>query len=528
MTFGIGLVSTTAAGAATTKASATTATTTGHDATTAERRRAAVKRAFVHAYRGYSKHAFGHDEIRPVTNRTNDSWGGLGATLVDSLDMLWLLDLKDDFAKAKAHVEALDFAKDYEVSVFETTIRYVGGLLGAHELSGDALFLRRARDLADRLLPAFDARHGALPASKINLKTGEATFHEWTNGAAILAEAGSVQLELCALSARTGDPKYARAGLRAYAALANARVWPGQKAPDGVASLSNVNATDSSSGPAVGGARGARGGLDGLFPAHLDAKTGGRTMDSSVGATGMPGHTVTTGGLSDSFYEYLLKTWLFLHGGGNRGGGAAAAAAAAASAAVPGTSSAASNFSTQRLLPMYAAAADAVLRHMLFRFDGRRAGSVASPAAANASSFALLTELTVSVSNPRGVGEDDYDRYPDDRSFRYYDEGFGGGFGGAQKRKGGARAKKPQAVDDRDLDVYVSRTHKMEHLSCFVPGLLALGALSSGAGAGGTGTGGTGTGGTGTGGTGGTGTGTGGCARRDRRRGGGIAGEDRP
>ena len=81
MPFGIGLVPTPAAGAATTKAAATTATTTGHDATTAERRRAAVKRAFVHAYRGYSKHAFGHDEIRPVTNRTNDSWGGLGATL---------------------------------------------------------------------------------------------------------------------------------------------------------------------------------------------------------------------------------------------------------------------------------------------------------------------------------------------------------------------------------------------------------------------------------------------------------------
>ncbi len=40
--------------------------------------------------------------------------------------------------------------------MFETTIRVVGGLLGAHELSGDKLFLDKALELADRMLIAFN------------------------------------------------------------------------------------------------------------------------------------------------------------------------------------------------------------------------------------------------------------------------------------------------------------------------------------------------------------------------------------
>jgi hypothetical protein len=42
------------------------------------------------------------------------------------------------------------------INVFETTIRVVGGLCGAYELSGNATFLHRAVELADRLLAAFD------------------------------------------------------------------------------------------------------------------------------------------------------------------------------------------------------------------------------------------------------------------------------------------------------------------------------------------------------------------------------------
>lgn len=38
--------------------------------------------------------------------------------------------------------------RDHDSSVFETTIRVVGGLLAAHDLSGDAMFARRCARLA--------------------------------------------------------------------------------------------------------------------------------------------------------------------------------------------------------------------------------------------------------------------------------------------------------------------------------------------------------------------------------------------
>ncbi|KAI8009180.1 Mannosyl-oligosaccharide 1,2-alpha-mannosidase MNS1 [Camellia lanceoleosa] len=51
---------------------------------------------------------------------------------------------------------SLDFNKNYDASVFETTIRVVGGLLSTYDLSGDKIFLEKAKDIADRLLPAWD------------------------------------------------------------------------------------------------------------------------------------------------------------------------------------------------------------------------------------------------------------------------------------------------------------------------------------------------------------------------------------
>lgn len=43
------------------------------------------------------------------------------------------------------------------VSTFETTIRNLGGLLSAYGLTGDELFLEKAKDLGSRLLRAFQA-----------------------------------------------------------------------------------------------------------------------------------------------------------------------------------------------------------------------------------------------------------------------------------------------------------------------------------------------------------------------------------
>jgi Glycosyl hydrolase family 47 len=58
--------------------------------------------------------------------------------------------------------------------------RVVGGLLSAYDLSSDKIFLDKAKDIAERLLPAWDTSSG-IPFNKINLMHGHAHNQGWTN-----------------------------------------------------------------------------------------------------------------------------------------------------------------------------------------------------------------------------------------------------------------------------------------------------------------------------------------------------------
>ena len=58
-----------------------------------------------------------------------------------------------------------------DLSVFETNIRFIGGLLTCFALTGDIMFRDKAEQVAKKLLPAFQTQTG-LPHSLINIKTG--------------------------------------------------------------------------------------------------------------------------------------------------------------------------------------------------------------------------------------------------------------------------------------------------------------------------------------------------------------------
>ncbi|CAM9868406.1 unnamed protein product, partial [Discosporangium mesarthrocarpum] len=74
-----------------------------------------------------------HLQVKPVGRTGSDNWGGMGVTLVDSLDTLWLMGMrKEDWVR-----DHLTFEHAGSVSVFETTIRVLGGLLSAFDLSQD-------------------------------------------------------------------------------------------------------------------------------------------------------------------------------------------------------------------------------------------------------------------------------------------------------------------------------------------------------------------------------------------------------
>ena len=103
-----------------------------------------IVKAFKHAWKGYKNHAWGYDELKPVSKTTN-TWFNLGLTLIDSLDTMWLMGLEKEFQESRDWVaNRLNIEQDNDVNLFETTIRVLGGLLSAYHLTEDNVFLNKA------------------------------------------------------------------------------------------------------------------------------------------------------------------------------------------------------------------------------------------------------------------------------------------------------------------------------------------------------------------------------------------------
>ena len=49
------------------------------------------------------------DEVAPISGGSRTTFGGWAATLVDTLDTLWIMDMKSEFDEAVAAVDTLDF-----------------------------------------------------------------------------------------------------------------------------------------------------------------------------------------------------------------------------------------------------------------------------------------------------------------------------------------------------------------------------------------------------------------------------------
>ena len=111
-------------------------------------RQQAVVRTFQSAWKVYKDHAWGKDEVNPISRTSSNGNFNMGMTLVDTLDTIWLMGLEDDFDRARNWVaQHLTFEHVGTVSLFETNIRVLGGLLSAYHLSGDKVFLDKAVSL---------------------------------------------------------------------------------------------------------------------------------------------------------------------------------------------------------------------------------------------------------------------------------------------------------------------------------------------------------------------------------------------
>jgi len=170
-----------------------------------------VKTEFLHAWNNYSRYAWGHDALRPLSKTPHDWYGqSLLMTPVDALDTLILMKLDAEAEKARTLIVTdLSFDKDIYVKNFEITIRLLGGLLSSYQLTGDKRLLTLAEDLGNRLLPAFNSPTG-LPYVFVNLRTGQVR-----DPVSNPAETGTLLLEFGTLSKLTGKPVFYEKAKRA-------------------------------------------------------------------------------------------------------------------------------------------------------------------------------------------------------------------------------------------------------------------------------------------------------------------------
>ena len=186
-------------------------TETPEDKEEREKRQAAVKASFVHSWEGYKKYAWLKDEVTPVEAGYINSFSGWAATLVDALDTLWMMGLKEEFEDAVNALDKIDFSTtDADtVNVFETTIRYLGGFLGAYDISHQQYpkLLEKAAEVGNHLYGAFDTPN-RMPATRWEWRKAREGEKQEASEQCLIAELGSLTLEFTRLSQLTGDPKY--------------------------------------------------------------------------------------------------------------------------------------------------------------------------------------------------------------------------------------------------------------------------------------------------------------------------------
>ncbi|KZT73425.1 glycoside hydrolase family 47 protein [Daedalea quercina L-15889] len=192
-------------------------------------KRDAVVAAFKHAWLAYERDAMGDDEYHPIghsgTNLT--SAGGIGYTVVDSIDTMLLMGLDKEYERARKWVaEDLSFERDGDFNTFETTIRVLGGLLSAFHLTKDMIYIERAKDLADRMMPAFDTPTG-LPLSMVNLAKRIGVADKDNRGLVSTAEVSTLQLELKYLTMLTDEETYWEKAETVMKVIKNAKIASG-------------------------------------------------------------------------------------------------------------------------------------------------------------------------------------------------------------------------------------------------------------------------------------------------------------
>lgn len=239
-----------------------------------EGRREEVRKAFFRAWSNYRQKAWMHDELMPISGDKKDPFGGWAATLIDALDSLLIMGFDEEFSSCMKDVAQIDFGKVQpgleNLNVFETTIRHLGGLLSAYELSGEQILLQKAKELGEMLLHAFDTPNH-MPKTRWSPHKSAQGVPMSADGRTLFAELASLGMEFVTLSKHTKDARWYDAATRITRVLEK-----------------HQQQTK----------------LPGMFPIVVDLQKKMFNQDSSF----------TLGSMADSGYEYFAKMYALLGG----------------------------------------------------------------------------------------------------------------------------------------------------------------------------------------------------------------------
>ncbi|KAH9839624.1 glycoside hydrolase family 47 protein, partial [Teratosphaeria destructans] len=219
---------------------------TGGNAT----RAAAVKEAYTYSWNAWSKYADGMDELLPLTAAGINDWYGWGVTVVDGIDTAIIMNLTDIVEQQLAYIQKIDFTNTTygPVEIFDTSIRYLGGLIASYDLlkSGQfpnsydqaqvAALVSQAESLANKIAYGFNTASG-ISSTYVNFSSNtpvEANYTvaatNETYNATNTASAGTFILEWFRLADVSGNQTYRYLTERGEAPLINpspAPVYPG-------------------------------------------------------------------------------------------------------------------------------------------------------------------------------------------------------------------------------------------------------------------------------------------------------------
>ncbi|KAI9654761.1 MAG: maturation of Asn-linked oligosaccharides protein [Bathelium mastoideum] len=240
-----------------------------------------VKDAFLTAWNGYYEYAFPNDELHPISNTFSNSFGGWGASAVDAFSTAIVMEIPEVIDIILNYIPTINFdqtAGGEEISLFETTIRYLGGILAGHDLLTGPLsqyasnatavnqLLPKAKQLADALKFAFNTPTG-IPHN--GLYPGNQTYDASDDNINGIATIGTLVLEWTHLSDLLNDTQYAELAQKGESYLLNPSPQTSEPFPGLIGT--NVNITS------------------------------GQFLDASGGWIGG----------DDSFYEYLIKMYVY-------------------------------------------------------------------------------------------------------------------------------------------------------------------------------------------------------------------------